>query len=274
MSRNVVQLRDDIRHELQDGSRRSALGARHGRGGGIRALLLLHRAQPRLHFRPGHEVSPDALRFLVLCSAEHRAPSAETSGFRERLPGRLRTEPVRRERQLIRLVHREPQHPARIADRRAPAVADLLADHRRVLAAVALVHVLQHALAVAVREVDVDVRRALALLAQEALEEQAEADRVHGGDAETETDGGVRRRAASLAEHAGAAREAHDVPDDQEIAREAELADDRELVRQLLDRAPRCASAPIVRARPVPRGARDTRRRSRPAGGGTSAAWA
>ncbi len=107
------------------------------------------------------------------------------------------------------------------------------------IAAVTLVHVLQHLLAVAVREVDVDVGRFLALLAQEPFEEQPQTDRVHRGDAETEAHRGVRRRAAPLAEHAGAAREAHDVPDDQEIAGEAELADDRELVREL----------PVVRRR-------------------------
>ena len=43
------------------------------------------------------------------------------------------------------------------------------------LAAVALIDVLQHALALTVREVEVDVGRLGALLAQEALEEQVHA---------------------------------------------------------------------------------------------------
>ena len=46
-------------------------------------------------------------------------------------------------------------------------------------------------------------------------------------------DGAVRRGAAALAEDAVAAREADDVPHDQEIAREPELADEREFVREL-----------------------------------------
>ena len=67
---------------------------------------------------------------------------------------------------------REAEHARRVAHRAAPAPGDLLAHHRRVLAPVPLVDVLQHALALAVREVDVDVRRLLPLLAQEALEQQ------------------------------------------------------------------------------------------------------
>ena len=102
------------------------------------------------------------------------------------------------------------------------------------LAAIARVHILQHTLPFAVGEVDVDVRRLGALLAQEALEEQLELDRVHRRDAEAVADGAVGRRAAALAEDPLAARVAHDVPDDQEVARESELRDERELVRELL----------------------------------------
>src|SRR5690606_15031688 len=47
-------------------------------------------------------------------------------------------------------------------------------------------------------------------------------------------DHAVRRRAAALAEDALAPREAHDVPHDQEIAREPELGDEREFVCDLL----------------------------------------
>ena len=102
------------------------------------------------------------------------------------------------------------------------------------LATVARVHVLQHALAFAVCEVDVDVRRLGALLAQEAFEEQLELDRVHRGDAEAVADGAVGCRSAALTEDPLAPRVAHDVPDDQEIARESELGDEGELVRELL----------------------------------------
>ena len=93
-------------------------------------------------------------------------------------------------------------------------------------------------------EVDVDVGRFLPFGAQEALEEQPELDRIDGSDAETEADGRVGRRAASLAEHALAPREAHDVPHDEEVAGQPELSDELQLVRDLPRRARRCACAP------------------------------
>src|SRR6185312_4361621 len=89
------------------------------------------------------------------------------------------------------------------------------------------------AFAIAVGEVDVDVGCAFAVFAQEALEEQAEFDGVDGGDAEAEADDGVGGGAAALAKDAFAAREADDVPDDQEVAGHAELADHVELVGDL-----------------------------------------
>src|SRR5579872_7150858 len=85
----------------------------------------------------------------------------------------LLLEMVAVERQRIGLFHRKAEHAGGVADRGFRAIGDLLAHHGGVLAAVALVHVLQHALAVAVGEVDVDVGRAFAVFAQEPLEEQA-----------------------------------------------------------------------------------------------------
>ncbi len=122
----------------------------------------------------------------------------------------------------------------------------MLADHRRVLAPVARVHVLQHALPLAVREVDVDVRRLAPLLAQETLEEELERDGVDGGDAEAVADGAVRCRAAPLAEDPLTPREPHDVPDDQEVAGEPESRDERELVRELPVVARGAACAPAL----------------------------
>ena len=101
-------------------------------------------------------------------------------------------------------------------------------------APVFLVHILEHVLTLAVREIDVDVRRLGAILAEEALEEEAERDGIHGGDAEHVADGGIGGGATALAEDALAPRKADDVPDDEEVAREPELRDERELVRQLL----------------------------------------
>ena len=78
--------------------------------------------------------------------------------------------------------------------------------HRGAVAAVLLVDVLDHLLAPLVLEVDVDVGRLVALGRDEALEEQLDAYRVDGGDAEAVADGGVGRRAAALAEDAARGR--------------------------------------------------------------------
>src|SRR5439155_24861084 len=68
----------------------------------------------------------------------------------------------------------------------------------------------------------------------ERLEEKVHADRVDRRDPERVADGAVRRRAAALAEDAALAREADDVPHDQEVAGQVELPDQRQLVLELL----------------------------------------
>ena len=79
-------------------------------------------------------------------------------------------------------------------------------------------------------EIDVDVGRLVALLGDEAGEQQLDLGRIDGGDAEAVADGAVRRRAAALAEDVLAAREGDDVVDGQEIARVVEPGDERELL--------------------------------------------
>ena len=177
-------------------------------------------------------------------------------------------------RERVGLLDAEAEHARRVAHGARAAVGDLLAHHRRVLAAVALVHVLEHALALAVREVDVDVGRLGALLAQEALEQEVHPDRIDGGDAEAVAHRGVGGRAAPLAEDPLAPREAHDVPDDEEVAREPELARSARARARSAARAPRCAAScrarPSARARPARRAARGTRRGSRRGGSGNA----
>ena len=160
----------------------------------------------------------------------HRARRAHT----QRRGRVARAEAIAERGQRAGLLRREAEHACRVAHGAPPAPGDVLAHHRRVLPAVACVHVLQHALPLAVREVDVDVRCLGAFLAQETLEQQLELDRVHCGDAEAVADRAVRRRAAALTEDPLTARETHDVPDDQEVPREPELRDQREFVRELL----------------------------------------
>ncbi len=98
------------------------------------------------------------------------------------------------------------------------------------------VDVLDHLFSSVALDVDVDVRRAVPLRRQEALEQQAERHRVGRGDPERVADGRVRRRPAALAEDVAAAAELDEVPHDEEVAGEPELLDDVELT---VDRVPR-----------------------------------
>ena len=100
-------------------------------------------------------------------------------------------------------------------------------------APVALVHVLQHALAVPVREIDIDVGGFLSLFGEKPFEEQLHANGIDGGDAKAVADRGVGGRAAPLTENAFSAREAHNVPDDEKEPSHLELGDHAQFMRQL-----------------------------------------
>ena len=90
-----------------------------------------------------------------------------------------------------------------------------------------------HLLAPLMLEVDVDVRRLVALLGDEALEQHAHARRVDLGDADAIADDGVGRTAATLAEDVLRLGEAHDVGHGQEVVLVLQLADQLELVLDL-----------------------------------------
>ena len=88
------------------------------------------------------------------------------------------------------------EHAGRVAGRRARrhlAEGDDLGDR---LAPVLLLHVADHPLAAADREVDVDVGHRLARRVQEALEQQVVGERVEVGDVERVGDDRAGRRAA------------------------------------------------------------------------------
>ena len=91
------------------------------------------------------------------------------------------------------------------------------------------VDVLDRLLAPTGLDVEVDVGIALAHRRQEPLEQQPHAHGVDVGDAQRVADRGVRGRSATLAEDVGATAELHDVVDDQEVAGEVALLDDRQL---------------------------------------------
>ena len=126
-----------------------------------------------------------------------------------------------------------------VADRRARPVGDHVGDLGGVVAAVLVVDVLDDLLAAVALDVDVDVRRAVALGRQEAFEQQAEGHGVGGGDPEGVADRRVGGRATPLAVDVGSAAELDEVPDDQEVTGEPEVLDDVELT---VDRLPRPGS--------------------------------
>ncbi len=97
-------------------------------------------------------------------------------------------------------------------------------------------------------EVDVDVGRLAALGRKEALEEQVAARRIDRRDAEAVADRAVGGAAPPLAEDVALARHLDDGVHAQEVRRDLEPGDERELLLDLLPDAVR-QLARIARAR-------------------------
>ncbi len=151
-----------------------------------------------------------------------------------------------RRRNFVQRFGIEAQRLADFARGGASAIGDDVGGHGRAEFAVALVDVLDDALAlIAAGQVEIDVGPLAALFGQEALEEQFHADRIDRGDSERVADGAVGGRAASLDQNVLLAAEAHDVPDDEEVAGELELFDQRQFA---LDLAPGAALQAGIRA--------------------------
>ena len=83
-------------------------------------------------------------------------------------------------------------------------------------------------------EIDVDIGRLAPLGRDEPLEQQIGATGIDFRHPEAETDGGIGGRAASLAEDALRAREAHDVMDGEKVRRVLQLRDQLELVFEIV----------------------------------------
>ena len=120
-----------------------------------------------------------------------------------------------------------------VAQRAARPVADDDGGQRGAAPSVFLVDVLDDFFAPLVFEVDVDVRRFVAFLADEASEQRVVVGRDHG-DAQAEADRGVGGRSASLAEDAAALGESDQVVDGKEVRLVPEFADQREFFFELL----------------------------------------
>src|SRR5690606_6146364 len=130
----------------------------------------------------------------------------------------------------------QPQGAGHVAGGAARLEGGEGAGHRRVVAPVPVVDVLDDLLAPVGLEVQVDVRHGAALVGEEALEDEAARQRVDRRDVQQVGDQGVGRRAAPLAENALLPRTAHDVPDDEEVVGKAGALDDGQLVQQLRPR--------------------------------------
>ncbi len=132
--------------------------------------------------------------------------------------------------QDIDRVFRQAERLADLADRAARPVGD---DGRRqpgAVAAVFAVDILDHLLAPLMLEIDVDIRRLVALGRDEALEQQIDLAGIDGSDAEAVADRGVGGRAPALTQDFLPAGIAHDVMHRQEIGRVAELPDQFQLM--------------------------------------------
>ena len=157
------------------------------------------------------------------------------------------------------VAHRErvAEHPGRVLDRRLRldrAVGDDLGDP---VVAVLLGDVADHVAAPALVEVHVDVGHGDAVRVEEPLEEQAVRHRVELGDAQRVGDQRAGGRAAARADPDALPLGVRDeVGDDQEVAGEAHLEDDVELVLGLL---PACSSGTPLGEPPLQPGATSLR---------------
>ncbi len=144
----------------------------------------------------------------------------------------------------------EPQGLADVAQGAAPAVGAEGAGHGCVRRAVPLVDVLDDLFPPRGVEIDVDVGREAGvglqpLFGEKAFEDQVVGQGVDGADVQQVGDQRVGGRAAPLAADAVLAREAHDVPDDEEVVGQPGAGDNVQLPPQLRARPLRRLAVPL-----------------------------
>ena len=132
--------------------------------------------------------------------------------------------------QPIELGEIESERATDIPHRAFRTVSDQCRRKCCAIAAVFPVDILHHVFASLVLEIDIDVRRLVALLADEALEQHLHARRVDFGDVERVANSRIGRRSASLAQDVFRARERDDVLHRQEIGLVPEFGNERQLV--------------------------------------------
>ena len=116
----------------------------------------------------------------------------------------------------------------------ASAEGDDVGGHGGTFRGVAAVEFLDDGFsACAAGEIEIDIGPTGASFGEESFEEEFSGDGVAGGDTEGVTDGGVCGGASSLHEDVIGGAEVDDVPNDEEVAGEAEAADEVEFVFEL-----------------------------------------
>ena len=127
-------------------------------------------------------------------------------------------------------VEREPQHLSHVAHRRTEAVGDHLRRHRSAGPAVGVVDVLNHLLAAAVLEIDIDIGGLAPLPTDEPLEEHARPGRIDRRDPQAVADRRVGSRSPPLAEDAPPPGKPHQIKHREKIGLIAQLHHQRQLM--------------------------------------------
>ena len=149
-------------------------------------------------------------------------------------------------RDLVDGAVRDLEHPAGVADGGARHHRREGDDLRDAVAAVLLGDVVDHPVAAGDGEVDVHVGQVLAGRVEEALEQEPVAHRVDVGDLQAVGGEAAGRRAAARADRDPVPlREADEVGDDQEVVREAHLADRLQLELEPLAELGRLLPVPL-----------------------------
>src|SRR5271163_4421005 len=128
-------------------------------------------------------------------------------------------------RQHLDEVFSKPQRLANVADCALGAIANHGRAEGGVIPAILVEDPLHDDLAPLVFEIDVDVRRLVALLRYEALEQEVISCRIDRGDAQDVADSAIRSATSSLTENVLRPRKADDRMDGQEVGRIAQPLD-------------------------------------------------
>src|SRR5262249_17924692 len=138
-----------------------------------------------------------------------------------------------------------------LARRTAPAIRDDVRGHGCAVFAVTPINFLDHCFtAVTAGKIEIDIRPAFAALVQKAFEDEMIFHRIDWRDSEAITDRAVRCATADLDHDVVFPAEIDDIPDDQEIAGETELRDQRELFFDLAFHFRADRRVPLLRAEP------------------------